>query len=135
MFADYIKVRQALINLLSNASKFSRDNEIVLTISRKFLEGLENFYFDIKDTGIGLSQEQQNKLFEAFTQADPSTTRKHGGTGLGLVISQHLCNMMGGEITVISTLGSGSIFTIVLPVLNGPSHKPHVDLTRVATSK
>ncbi|MBL1274805.1 MAG: hypothetical protein COB30_001835 [Ectothiorhodospiraceae bacterium] len=135
MFADYIKVRQALINLLSNASKFSRDNEIVLTISRKFLEGLENFYFDIKDTGIGLSQEQQNKLFEAFTQADPSTTRKYGGTGLGLVISQHLCNMMGGEITVISTLGSGSIFTIVLPVLNGPSHKPHVDLTRVATSK
>lgn len=116
LYADITKVRQSLFNLLSNASKFSRDDEVVLTITRKTLNGKEDIYFDVEDHGIGISQEQQEKLFEAFSQADTSTTRKFGGTGLGLVISQHLCNMMGGGIQLSSKLGGGSTFTIVLPV-------------------
>lgn len=119
LFADITKIRQSLFNLLSNASKFSRDDEVVLTVRRKMLDGKEDIYFDIEDHGIGMSQEQQEKLFEAFSQADPSTTRKFGGTGLGLVISQHLCNMMGGGIQLVSRLGGGSTFTIILPVKKG----------------
>jgi len=119
LFADITKIRQSLFNLLSNASKFSKNDEIVLTINRKMLDGKEDIFFDVTDHGIGLSQEQQDKLFEAFSQADPSTTRKFGGTGLGLVISQHLCNMMGGGIQLFSTLGGGSTFTIILPVKKG----------------
>ena len=119
LFADITKIRQSLFNLLSNSSKFSKDDEVVLTISRKMLNGKEDIYFDVQDHGIGLSQEQQDKLFEAFSQADPSTTRKYGGTGLGLVISQHLCNMMGGGIQLTSKLGGGSTFTIILPVKSG----------------
>ena len=119
LFTDLTKIRQALFNLLSNASKFSCDDEIVLTISRKRLDGKEDIYFEVQDRGIGISQEQQNKLFEAFSQADSSTTRKYGGTGLGLVISQHLCNMMGGGIQLASKLGGGSTFTIILPVKKG----------------
>ena len=119
LFADITKIRQSLFNLLSNSSKFSKDDEVVLTISRKMLNGREDIYFDVRDHGIGLSQEQQDKLFEAFSQADPSTTRKYGGTGLGLVISQHLCNMMGGGIQLTSKLGGGSTFTIILPVKSG----------------
>lgn len=125
LYADITKVRQALFNLLSNASKFSRDDEVVLTISRKMLNGKEDIYFDVQDHGIGISQEQQEKLFEAFSQADASTTRKFGGTGLGLVISQHLCNMMGGGIQLVSRLGGGSTFTIVLPVKKGSDLSSH----------
>lgn len=116
LFADVTKVRQSLFNLLSNATKFSRDDEILLSASRRFLNGKEDIYFDVKDNGIGISKEQHDKLFAAFTQADASTTRKFGGTGLGLVISQYLCNMMGGGIKLVSKLGVGSTFTIVLPV-------------------
>jgi signal transduction histidine kinase/CheY-like chemotaxis protein len=119
LFADKIKVRQSLFNLLSNACKFSHDAEVVLTVSRKTFNGQENLYFDVKDNGIGMSVEQQQHVFEAFSQADPSTTRKFGGTGLGLVISQHLCNMMGGGIQLVSELGHGSTFTMVLPVNKG----------------
>ena len=119
LFADLTKVRQALYNLVSNASKFSSDDEVVLTVSRKTLEGKEDIYFAVQDRGIGISHEQQNKLFEAFSQADPSTTRKYGGNVLGLVISQHLCNMMGGGIQLASKLGGGSTFTIILPVKKG----------------
>lgn len=119
LFADVTKIRQALFNLLSNASKFSHDDEIVLTVDRKILNGKEDIYFEVQDHGIGMSQEQQDKLFEAFSQADPSTTRKFGGTGLGLVISQHICNMMGGGIQLSSKLGGGSTFTIILPIKKG----------------
>lgn len=120
LYADLTKIRQSLFNLLSNAGKFSPGGEVVLTARREVLNGQEQISFSVKDNGIGMSQEQQERLFEAFSQADPSTTRKYGGTGLGLVISQHFCNMMGGDINIVSSQGQGSTFTITLPVKKGP---------------
>jgi len=111
---DMTKLRQVLFNLLSNAAKFTENGLITLTVnssgpSAPWIE------FEIKDTGIGMTSEQIQLLFEAFTQADPSTTRKYGGTGLGLALSQCFCQMMGGEVTVTSELNKGSIFTVRLP--------------------
>ncbi len=120
LYADLTKIRQSLFNLLSNAGKFSPGGKVVLTVRREINNGQEQIRFSVKDDGIGMSQEQQDKLFEAFTQADSSTTRKYGGTGLGLVISQHFCNMMGGDIDIVSAPGKGSTFTITLPVKKGP---------------
>ncbi len=121
LYADLTKIRQSLFNLLSNAGKFSPGGEIVLTVRRETLNGQDIINFSVKDNGIGMSQEQQERLFEAFSQADPSTTRRFGGTGLGLVISQHFCNMMGGDISIISASGQGSTFTISLPIKKGPA--------------
>lgn len=120
LYADLTKIRQSLFNLLSNAGKFSPGGEIILSVRREMANGREVIKFSVKDDGIGMSQEQQDRLFEAFSQADPSTTRKFGGTGLGLVISQHFCNMMGGDIQITSAQGQGSTFTISLPVKKGP---------------
>lgn len=120
LYADLTKIRQALFNLLSNAGKFSPGGKVVLSVRREVENGQELINFSVKDDGIGMSQEQQDRLFEAFSQADPSTTRKFGGTGLGLVISQHFCNMMGGDIQIVSAQGQGSTFTISLPVKKGP---------------
>jgi signal transduction histidine kinase/ActR/RegA family two-component response regulator len=116
MYADLTKVRQTLFNLLSNACKFTQGGDITLTVWREVTDGTEQVFFAVKDTGIGMSPEEQQKLFEAFSQADTSTTRKYGGTGLGLVISLHFCQMMGGHIHVASEPGNGSIFTVMLPV-------------------
>jgi len=116
MYADLTKVRQTLFNLLSNACKFTQGGDITLTVWREVTDGMEQVFFAVKDTGIGMTQEDQQKLFEAFAQADTSTTRKYGGTGLGLVISLHFCQMMGGNIHVASEPGKGSIFTVMLPV-------------------
>ncbi|WP_455375351.1 ATP-binding response regulator [Kaarinaea lacus] len=112
---DIMKLRQSLLNLLSNAVKFTTGGTITLRISRDVTDGEEWIHFMVKDTGIGLSQEQIGTLFDAFAQADMSTTRRYGGTGLGLTISQRFCRLMGGEITVESNLGKGSTFTISLP--------------------
>ncbi len=111
MHADVTKVRQSLFNLLSNASKFTENGVISLDASR---DG-EWIAFRVSDSGIGMTAEQTNKLFEAFAQADSSTTRKYGGTGLGLAISRRFCRMMGGDITVESEIGKGTAFTIRLP--------------------
>ena len=117
MRADLTKVRQTLFNLLSNASKFTHNGNVRLRVERQSeLEG-DRLVFAVTDSGIGISPEQQQKLFQAFTQADDSTTRKYGGTGLGLVISRRFSQMMGGDITVQSTLGKGSTFTLTLPGL------------------
>ena len=115
--ADITKVRQSLFNLLSNASKFTERGTITLDVYRSWREGAEIFHFIVSDTGIGMNKEQLGRMFQAFTQADASTTRKFGGTGLGLVISRNFCQMMGGDITVESEEGKGTKFTIVLPVV------------------
>ncbi len=116
MRADLTKVRQALFNLISNASKFTSDGRITLAVERENRDGAEWLRFAVTDTGIGISPEQMNRLFQAFSQADASTSKKFGGTGLGLVLSRRFCQMMGGDITVASEAGVGSTFTIHLPV-------------------
>lgn len=117
MKSDLTRVRQVLFNLLSNACKFTEHGTVSLVVSRQPSpqDGRDWVHFKISDTGIGMSPEQVGKLFQQFTQADPSTTRKYGGTGLGLAISQRFCHLMGGHITVQSELGKGSVFTIALP--------------------
>src|SRR5438874_3079563 len=117
MHADQIKVRQGLFNLLSNAGKFTHDGTITLKVERQLMEGSEWITFCVADTGIGLSHEQIVKLFQDFTQADASTTRKFGGTGLGLALTRRFCQIMGGDVTVHSMPGEGSIFTIKLPAI------------------
>ncbi|RMF47594.1 MAG: PAS domain S-box protein, partial [Anaerolineae bacterium] len=114
MRADQTKVRQILLNLLSNAAKFTENGEINLHVTRHD-DG--QVCFMVQDTGIGMSEEQIENLFQPFTQADASTTRKYGGTGLGLAISRHLCEMMGGRIEVKSSLGVGSVFQVFLPLI------------------
>jgi signal transduction histidine kinase/DNA-binding response OmpR family regulator len=115
MHADLTKVRQALFNLLSNACKFTDQGTITLNVSEEPINGSPWLRFRVSDTGIGMTPEQMDKLFQAFSQADASTTREYGGTGLGLAISRKFCQMMGGDITVESVFGEGSTFTIRLP--------------------
>jgi signal transduction histidine kinase/DNA-binding response OmpR family regulator len=117
MYADQIKVRQALYNLLSNAVKFTQQGTITLNAERVSMESTDWFVFRLTDTGIGLSAEQILKLFKDFSQADASTTRKFGGTGLGLALTRRFCQMMGGDVTVQSVPGEGSVFTIKLPAV------------------
>ncbi len=117
MQADLTKVRQALLNLINNACKFTERGTVTLGVIRQMVDGAAWIRFRVTDTGIGMTPEQMGKLFQAFHQADALDTRKYGGTGLGLAISQKICQMMGGEITVESTLGQGSTFTISLPAM------------------
>ncbi|MBY0577987.1 MAG: response regulator [Burkholderiales bacterium] len=120
MHADMIKVRQILFNLLSNASKFTEHGTIDLSVDACRDEAGEQWVtFSVKDSGIGMSPEQLEKLFQAFTQADASTTRKFGGTGLGLTIIKHFCEMMKGRIEVRSEIGKGSTFTACIPARVG----------------
>jgi len=114
-YVDVIKVRQALFNLLSNAAKFTDNGTVGISASRSVLEGREWISLAVSDTGIGISPEQAQKLFNAFTQADNSTSRKYGGTGLGLAISRRFCRLLGGDLVVDSEPGQGSTFTIRLP--------------------
>ncbi|NIR29630.1 MAG: response regulator [Gammaproteobacteria bacterium] len=116
MYADYTRVRQIVLNLLSNACKFTEDGEVRLETWCERRDGNPWLAVQVTDTGIGMTPEQLGKLFQEFTQADSSTTRRYGGTGLGLAISQRLCHMMGGEIEVQSTPGEGSVFALWLPI-------------------
>jgi two-component system, NtrC family, sensor kinase len=114
MHADLVKVRQVLFNLLSNSAKFTEGGTITLTVGKQARKG--TIQFAIRDTGIGMTEEQLGRLFEAFAQANAETSRKYGGTGLGLALSREFCRMMGGDITVLSEIGRGSTFTVTLPV-------------------
>jgi signal transduction histidine kinase/DNA-binding response OmpR family regulator len=111
LHTDRTKLKQSLLNLLSNAGKFTRQGQIRLEVSPADAE----VSFAVSDTGIGMTEEQLGRLFQAFSQADVSTTRQYGGTGLGLAITKHFCEMLGGRITVESAPGQGSTFTITLP--------------------
>ena len=116
MKSDMVKLRQTLFNLLSNATKFTENGTVQLSVSIEEAEEVDWITFSVSDTGIGMSKEQLAKLFVPFAQADVSTTRKYGGTGLGLTICNHFVEMLGGNLKVESTLGQGSTFTLRLPV-------------------
>jgi signal transduction histidine kinase/DNA-binding response OmpR family regulator len=120
MHADLTKLRQALFNLLSNACKFTERGVVSLTAVREAPAGIEFIVFTVTDTGIGMTPEQLARLFQEFAQADATTTRRYGGTGLGLALSRRLCRIMGGDITVASEAGRGSMFTIRLPAEVAP---------------
>jgi signal transduction histidine kinase/DNA-binding response OmpR family regulator len=121
MRSDVTKLRQSLFNLLSNASKFTENGTVTLTVERQEPDWIT---FLVNDTGIGMNPEQQAKLFQAFSQADASTTRKYGGTGLGLVITQQFCKLLGGEIQVESEAGQGTTFIVRLPERLPESERP-----------
>jgi len=120
MSADLTKVRQNLLNLLTNANKFSKQSTITLTVKRETEESVDWIIFSVTDQGIGMTQDQISKLFQAFTQLDASSTRKYGGSGLGLAITKQFCEIMGGEIKATSQFGQGSTFTMRLPALVNP---------------
>jgi signal transduction histidine kinase/CheY-like chemotaxis protein len=113
--ADATKLRQILLNLLSNASKFTEAGKVTMKGTRASVDGEDWIQIDISDTGIGMTAEQMGRLFQAFTQADPSTSSKYGGTGLGLAICRQFARIMGGEVTVSSVHGQGSTFTFRMP--------------------
>ena len=111
---DPMRLRQILLNLLSNACKFTKEGEVKLQ-ARRMADGRDVIELSVSDTGIGMTPEQQAKLFEEFTQADATTAQRFGGTGLGLAITRKLARMMGGDVTVTSEPGKGSAFTVRLP--------------------
>jgi signal transduction histidine kinase len=134
MRADQTKVRQVLFNLISNAAKFTEKGTITLRVAREGTPGGGSvavvspppaegqheaegglLRFSVSDTGIGMTPQQLSRLFQAFTQAEASTSKKYGGTGLGLVLCKRFCEMMGGAITVESAPGQGTTFTATLP--------------------
>jgi PAS domain S-box-containing protein len=113
--ADALRVRQCLLNLLANASKFTKGGAITVRVALARRAGVRWLTIDVADTGIGMSDEQRGRLFQPFMQADASTTRKFGGTGLGLALTRRFAQLMGGDVTVASTPGEGSTFTLTLP--------------------
>jgi signal transduction histidine kinase len=115
LHADKMRFKQVLYNLLSNANKFTKHGNIYVNVKHLRRDDRDCLSIEIKDTGIGMSTEQMNRVFEAFTQADPSISKEYGGTGLGLAISRRICKQMDGEISVDSVEGVGSSVTVILP--------------------
>ncbi len=116
MDSDLTKTRQILLNLLSNAGKFTRDGAITLDVRHSTVAGRPSVEFAVTDTGVGMTQAQTEKIFEPFTQADVTTTRKYGGTGLGLALVSRFCQLMGGSVSVQSAPGEGARFVVRLPL-------------------
>jgi len=115
LHTDQAKVRQVLDNLLSNACKFTRDGVITLSAERTAIGRAEWVKFTVADTGIGIPPDKLDLIFQPFTQVDASTTRRYGGTGLGLAVARKFCELMGGEISLTSAVGQGTTFTVLLP--------------------
>jgi signal transduction histidine kinase len=115
MRADQMRLRQALLNLMSNANKFTEKGTVTIAAHQRQENGRDWVTLSVADTGIGMTHEQMGKLFQEFSQASSKTASKYGGTGLGLTISRRFCQMMGGDITVASEPGKGSVFTVRLP--------------------
>lgn len=115
MISDQTKVRQVFYNLLSNASKFTDHGKVEIRC-RSIMQDRPFYQITVSDNGIGMSPDQMQRLFEAYQQADSSITKKYGGTGLGLMLTQRICQMLGGDISVDSILGRGTTFTVLLPV-------------------
>ena len=113
--SDPTKVRQTLFNLISNANKFTDKGTVRIEVERIDLDTDPKLAFRVMDTGIGMSDEQMERVFQEFTQAHSETYRQYGGTGLGLAISRRFANMLQGDISVESELGEGSAFTLILP--------------------
>jgi signal transduction histidine kinase/DNA-binding response OmpR family regulator/HAMP domain-containing protein len=130
MRTDRTKVKQCLLNVLSNASKFTQDGKLTVEVERLETDR-PMIQITISDTGIGMSEEQLGRLFQAFSQADASTTKKFGGTGLGLAITRHFCRLLGGDITVASQVGAGSTFTITLPDQAAAPVEADLELPRI----
>lgn len=135
--SDKTKMRQVIFNLLSNSAKFTSEGTISLNLQRVYKDGEEWLEIRVSDTGIGMTSEQVKMVFQEFTQADASTTRKYGGTGLGLPISRHFCHMMGGDIFVESEHGKGSTFTVMIPatVVNRKTKTSTGEMKAVKTEK
>jgi PAS domain S-box-containing protein len=129
MHGDLTKVRQILLNLLSNAAKFTQAGTVTLSVRRERKDGRDAVRLQVKDTGIGMTGEQLGRLFQAFSQADESTTRNYGGTGLGLALSRKLARMMSGDIQVASMPNKGSTFTAVLPAAQAVADEPDEEPT------
>ena len=117
MHSDLTRLRQMLLNVLGNASKFTEHGVITLAVRREHGSSGDELIFAVRDTGIGMSEGEQSRLFQPFSQADPSTTRRYGGSGLGLVITKRFAEQMGGTIQVDSRTGAGTTFTIRLPAV------------------
>jgi signal transduction histidine kinase/CheY-like chemotaxis protein len=133
MESDQTKLRQVLLNLISNACKFTEGGTVHVDVRREPDEPVDWIVVDVTDEGIGMTAAQSARLFQEFAQADSSTTRRHGGTGLGLAISQRLCHLMGGTISVESSIGRGSRFTVRLPVVPpSPASAPGAERTSAA---
>ena len=113
---DPLRIRQCLINLISNAIKFTENGHVFVNIGLDRQDNTQWMRFDIEDTGIGIPPDKLKMIFEPFRQADGSTSRKFGGTGLGLSITHKLAELLGGSVTVKSTVGIGSVFTLLLPI-------------------
>ena len=127
--SDNMKIRQILINLLGNACKFTTNGIISLKAEPRSIQSVEHVVFSISDTGSGISEELIDTLFDPFTQGDPSPTKNHGGTGLGLSICHRLSILLGGEITVTSTVGEGTTFTVTIPVNYSSERVSNLELT------
>jgi signal transduction histidine kinase len=115
MYSDLTKVRQVLFNLLSNASKVTENGTITLTVENRLKNGTQSVLFSVADTGIGLSEEQMDKIIANFVQGDSSTTRKYGETGLGLAVTKHFVEMLDGSLEVRSQVGVGTTFSVEIP--------------------
>jgi signal transduction histidine kinase/CheY-like chemotaxis protein/HPt (histidine-containing phosphotransfer) domain-containing protein len=132
MRTEMTRVRQCLINLVGNAIKFTREGHIYLRVSLQEIEDTPFIRFDVEDTGIGIPQDKQGEIFGTFVQADSSTCRKYGGTGLGLAISRRLVDLLGGQLTLTSEVGKGSVFSLTIPAGVDVTKQPFLDRHNIA---